>query len=622
MANNKYRNLVQDLLDNGRDVLSLPIVLIYHEVFGADYLAQVKQAIKPSQFSHIPKQAHRNPQTFAANLDTYSVFQLAKESSGKTKQRIVDKYGSYLLDLVEKLHSQRNQRAHESSQTSATLYDAIEVAEVTLELLDLVNRHDLKEKVLAIKADLDNDADQQITQTVSSSIHKIHEVIDKLTTQQYMVIKELHGKRKVAISGCAGSGKTLIAVEKAIRLDKAGFKTLILCRNPRLASYIRKLAENSDIQVQDFIAWVATMVGNHVLTNNWTPYANLSDDTLDKALEYLEDEDNQFDAVIIDEGQDFQDEWWLVVESALKEPKSGSILYIFHDNNQQLTPKNLKYPVEVSEHTLSQNCRNAGKIFSFVAQYHQDKLAPNPELDHKGELFFFKLHDFKRSEMQHQVSRAFLRLAKFVGQEQIVVITTEEQPHVLLGLQMPFSTDWDWQKVINNYFHGIVPNPGKINMTMDFANLDYVLARQKIGEITEPKTWFPTKEQEELVTRIAELAYEHLDKLPPKQVKTFQWELYNRRERSSFRPDDRKYLEYFCKSEWVKDIKNRYDFEIGRNIPIYTPEEYKGLEANGVILLVHQPMQNSWHSSIYVGASRAKYCLCVVSDSISNSESG
>ena len=50
----------------------------------------------------------------------------------------------------------------------------------------------------------------------------------------------LSGLRRVRISGCAGSGETLVAAEKALRLARAGVTTLFLCHNPLLAEHVRE----------------------------------------------------------------------------------------------------------------------------------------------------------------------------------------------------------------------------------------------------------------------------------------------------------------------------------------------------------------------------------------------
>ena len=53
----------------------------------------------------------------------------------------------------------------------------------------------------------------------------------RLTQQQIQILDLLSRQRRVAISGGAGTGKTVLATEKARRLASEGFKTLLTCYN-------------------------------------------------------------------------------------------------------------------------------------------------------------------------------------------------------------------------------------------------------------------------------------------------------------------------------------------------------------------------------------------------------
>ena len=61
----------------------------------------------------------------------------------------------------------------------------------------------------------------------------------QLTNQQIRTLDMLSRQRRVAISGGAGTGKTVLAREKAQRLAAEGFKTLLTCYNRPLADFLR-----------------------------------------------------------------------------------------------------------------------------------------------------------------------------------------------------------------------------------------------------------------------------------------------------------------------------------------------------------------------------------------------
>ena len=131
--------------------------------------------------------------------------------------------------------------------------------------------------------------------------------VEKLTQDQYRVIQYLHGMRRVRISGFAGSGKTLVAAEKAIRLSAAGLRTLILCHNPLLANHIQQLTSGSGVLVKDFNTWIreAIHLPDNDHSSRWNRYEEPDSRTLGIAFDSILSKGPFFDAVIVDEGQDF-----------------------------------------------------------------------------------------------------------------------------------------------------------------------------------------------------------------------------------------------------------------------------------------------------------------------------
>jgi DNA replication protein DnaC len=77
------------------------------------------------------------------------------------------------------------------------------------------------------------------TRTLSPHIAKIFErerrTIDELTQQQFAILRLLRMHERAAIVGGAGTGKTLLAMEKAQQLADAGYRVLFLCYNRNLS---------------------------------------------------------------------------------------------------------------------------------------------------------------------------------------------------------------------------------------------------------------------------------------------------------------------------------------------------------------------------------------------------
>ena len=74
-----------------------------------------------------------------------------------------------------------------------------------------------------------------------------------LTQDQIRVLDFLRSHRRVAVRGGAGTGKTVLALEKARRLADEGFRTLLTCYNRPLADHLASLcADSASLDVMNF----------------------------------------------------------------------------------------------------------------------------------------------------------------------------------------------------------------------------------------------------------------------------------------------------------------------------------------------------------------------------------
>jgi superfamily I DNA/RNA helicase len=79
-----------------------------------------------------------------------------------------------------------------------------------------------------------------------------HEALIHLTGEQGLLLARMGRTPRLAVTGCAGSGKTMLAVEHARRLARADTKVLFVCFNRGLAEYVRARETKSGIVVQTF----------------------------------------------------------------------------------------------------------------------------------------------------------------------------------------------------------------------------------------------------------------------------------------------------------------------------------------------------------------------------------
>lgn len=195
----------------------------------------------------------------------------------------------------------------------------------------------------------------------------------RLTEEQFNLLDFLNGQRRAAIAGCAGSGKTMLALEKAKRLAEQGFRVLLTCYNRYLAEYLagdETLPPEVEVRHFHSLCWRLAReagLGDETRESQSQEWYN---DTLPQLLMSAADKlGPQYDAIVVDEGQDFREEWLLVLLYLLKDP-DAEILYIFYDDNQNLYQEALRLPAVLPVFSLHRNCRNTRHIHdSFLPFY-------------------------------------------------------------------------------------------------------------------------------------------------------------------------------------------------------------------------------------------------------------
>jgi hypothetical protein len=198
------------------------------------------------------------------------------------------------------------------------------------------------------------------------------ELLVRLTEQQYGVLGVLNRQRRVAVCGCAGSGKTMLAAEKATRLARQGFRVLLICFNKHLAADLQaRLKLRANLDVANFHALcydLAQRAG--VLPEKRDDDAFFNQQLPEALMEAVDALDVRYDAIIVDEGQDFRENWWIPLQMLLRDPDEG-ILYIFFDDNQRLYVRHGAFPIQQPPYLLSVNCRNTQNIHQVVMKFYE-----------------------------------------------------------------------------------------------------------------------------------------------------------------------------------------------------------------------------------------------------------
>lgn len=191
----------------------------------------------------------------------------------------------------------------------------------------------------------------------------------RLTEEQFNILEVLSGFPRVGVSGGAGTGKTLVAMERARRLAAEGRRVLLLCYNRGLAAYLKPRADGFTVSTFHSLCdaltksaglpWPTAPTGPDAQAF-WREEAPA---LLLQALDLLPDE--RFDAIMVDEGQDFYEYWWLAVERLLRRPKDD-VLWVFFDPRQNIYGGSAWESLGLHTAPLAYNCRNTQRIARYA----------------------------------------------------------------------------------------------------------------------------------------------------------------------------------------------------------------------------------------------------------------
>ncbi len=190
----------------------------------------------------------------------------------------------------------------------------------------------------------------------------------ELTDQQIRAMRHIRRQRRAAVFGGPGTGKTILALERARTLAADGFGTLLTCFNAPLGrSLERTTADLAGVTAGTFHSLcfkLASKAGLNVPPDRSPDWWALgAPELLTQAAGRL---GRTFDAIVVDEGQDFPDSWLMALAMLLSEPDDGPF-YVFADDQQALFQPDWELGMDLPPFDLDINCRNSLQIAEKVA---------------------------------------------------------------------------------------------------------------------------------------------------------------------------------------------------------------------------------------------------------------
>lgn len=189
-----------------------------------------------------------------------------------------------------------------------------------------------------------------------------------LTREQERAMALLRFQERAQIIGGAGSGKTHLALIKARNLTSRGARTALLCYSRGLARHFQLLTSTWPAEEQP--AYVGLF---HDLPLQWGaeteaefdgPAVRYYEEHLPRRLAELagtQPGHELFDAIVVDEAQDFADIWWDSLQPCLRDPEHG-VLFVFTDEHQTVFDREGRAPITLNPFPLDDNLRNTRAI--------------------------------------------------------------------------------------------------------------------------------------------------------------------------------------------------------------------------------------------------------------------
>lgn len=193
------------------------------------------------------------------------------------------------------------------------------------------------------------------------------------------------------IRGVAGSGKTLVLAShaKLLAKDHPEWNILVLCFNISLAQFIRNMIETSDIEVTKQLG-LFELIDHDEATksrgkisvmhfHHWLhKVLNINEESIPDFIESFDPTDAslpQYDAILIDEGQDFEPEWFQLVSQFIDANNRAFLLV--EDRAQSIYKRKRSYKDDFGlsfqgrSRVLTINYRNTEVITDFAWDFYK-----------------------------------------------------------------------------------------------------------------------------------------------------------------------------------------------------------------------------------------------------------
>lgn len=297
----------------------------------------------------------------------------------------------------------------------------------------------IEEKVFTVINSFTNEEFQPLTDKDVNQIHRLlmpycefgislrdkigqaEQALFRLTENQCRLLEFITYHKEALVEGCAGSGKTIMAIKKARELAAEGKEVLLL-------AYNRMIGDHLTSSVNDLRNVTASTYHkycrNHLQRAGKLPVQTGDQDYWERQLpeafaSLIKGNPIKYDAVIVDEGQDFLLEYWVTITELVKE---GGHFYIFYDPDQNIYGTKMEFPIKIEPFKLNDNCRNTVNIFNKLKQYAEREMRISSDAPHGEKVVEYKLpNDTSRRNQLGKILHNLVNVQN-INRDQVVIL--------------------------------------------------------------------------------------------------------------------------------------------------------------------------------------------------------
>jgi len=227
----------------------------------------------------------------------------------------------------------------------------------------------------------------------------VPDIIKIMDLQQEQLARSIGNGHRI-IHGVAGSGKTLILVYRCQRLlEEVTKPILVLCFNVPLAAKLRQMLHargisSNRVAVRHFHRWCSDLLEtHHIQKPSWNEFKGeaYSNELVQRAIRAVEKgliPAEQYGAVLIDEGHDFEPDWLRLIVQMI-DPETKSLLLLYDDaqnlygekKTRKFSFKSVGVQSQGRTTILRVNYRNTAEVLAVAYEFAKEFLDQDEEND-------------------------------------------------------------------------------------------------------------------------------------------------------------------------------------------------------------------------------------------------